>query len=326
MTKENLLKNKDLKISKIENKKYISYLNDKKYKTDINNKDNNYKRIILNISVINIIINIMLAILKLMAGIVGNSYALVTDAIHSASDIIINIIVIIGVKLSSKKADEKYQYGYDRFECVAVIVLSYILFTIGILIGYKNMLSLISENYKSFDLPNILALIISIASLIVKLIMFIVNFSISKKLNSTILRADAWHYFSDVLSGLGIFIGVLGSMMGLEITDIIASLIVSLFIVKVSIELFIDSIRKMIDRSAPRVIKLKIEEIVKNFEIVSCVNFVKTRCFGNFIYADIEIKIKNNLEYHEIVEYIRRIKFIIKSNIKLVKDCNIIIV
>lgn len=169
----------------------------------------------LKASNISIIINVVLSVLKLFAGIIAHSSAMVSDAIHSASDVVSTIIVIIGVKLSSRESDKTHQYGHERFECVASIILSTILIITGIGIGISGIEKIITGEYKEFVIPGIIALAAAVISIIVKEAMYWYTRGVAKKINSGALMADAWHHRSDALSSVGSFIGILGARLRL---------------------------------------------------------------------------------------------------------------
>ena len=318
-----ILKVKNLKIKKIGNIKFISIIHNKSRQNSISNfKSNKNRNLIIKISIINILTNIFLACLKLFAGYFGKSYALITDAFHSFSDVFVNVLVILGVKISSKKADNKYKYGYERFECALSIILSFILFTVGLFIALNNFERLTKKETVESLTPNMVALIISIVSVVTKILMFIISFIIAKKTNSNILKADAFHNLSDTFSLVGIFIGIIGSMLGFSFMDLVASIFICLLIFKVSIDVFVDSIKKMIDRSAPSEIEKEIENIIMNRSYSDGCE-IKTRLFGNFIMVDADVIVNDNLSLSEQGYFINKLENDIKFKNEMVKDCKV---
>ena len=273
------------------------------------------------VSIISILINIILFALKLYAGIVGNSKAMISDSIHSLSDIISTIIVIIGIFISRKESDEKHPYGHEKFECVAAILLSAILFGVGISICVEGINLLI--NYKNIiiERPSTLALVAAIISIIVKEWMYHFTVSASIKENSSALLADAWHHRSDALSSVGALIGILFAMYGLTIFDPIASIIISIFIIKAAWDVLLDSINKMVDSKADdETIKI-INEIIREEKEIKNIDSIKTRLFGSKLYVDIEIAVNGKLtviKSHDIAE---RIHLNVEHNIKNCKHC-----
>ena len=263
------------------------------------------KNLALHVSYVTIFINAILSLGKLLAGIIGHSSAMISDAIHSASDVLSTIIVIIGVKLSHKKPDKEHPYGHERFECVASIILSIMLAFVGLEIGIKGIDKILSGNYENIQIPTLLPLIAAIVSIVTKEWMFWYTRSASIKTHSGALMADAWHHRSDALSSVGAFIGILFARLGYPIMDAIASMIISLCILKAAYDIFSDSINKMIDHSCDEDIEKQILSIVKNMNGIEHIDLVKTRLFGSKIYVDIEISVNGYLtliDSHEIAE------------------------
>ncbi len=258
-------------------------------------------------SVVTIIFNFALSLFKLLAGIFGASMALISDAIHSASDVFSTVIVLIGVKASSKKADKKHPFGHERFECVAAIILAVVLFATGIGIGYAGIEAIITGAYLNFEIPKTIALVAAAVSIITKEAMFWYTIIASKKVNSSALKADAWHHRTDALSSVGSLAGIIGAMLGVPVLDCVASIIICLMIIIAAVRIFMDAIKKMTDEACDE----KTEEEIRNF-ILSCngverIDNLMTRLFGNRIYVIVEIACDGSLSLcaaHEIAEKI----------------------
>lgn len=266
----------------------------------MNNEQISYK-----VSINTIIWNLILSIVKFLAGIFGKSQAMISDSIHSISDVLSTFIVMLGIKISNKCDDDEHQYGHERLECVASIILACMLFVTGILIGYSGIDSIIHN--KNIEIPTLFALIMAIVSILVKEGMYWYTRKYAKLFNSNALMADAWHHRSDALSSIGSLIGIAGSMLGLKILDAVASIIISLFILKVSIDIFRDSINKMVDRACNNETIDNYKKIIKKVKGVKRIDLIKSRLFGNKIYLDIEISVDGNLkltEAHRISEIV----------------------
>ena len=262
-------------------------------------------KVAVKVSVVTLIINGLLVVFKLLAGILGNSYALISDAIHSASDVFSTIIVLIGVKIASKKADKNHPFGHERFECVAAILLAVVLFATGAGVGYSGIKNIVTGEYKNFEVPGIIALVAAAVSIVVKEIMFWYTYSAAKKVNSSALKADAWHHRSDALSSIGSLVGVIGGLCGVKILDSIACIVICLFIFKASIQIFIDAIKKMTDEACDEKTEEEIKSFIASFEGVKRLDSLLTRMFGNRIYVIAEIACDENLplfEAHAIAE------------------------
>lgn len=178
--------------------------------------ENNIEKTAIKVTRISIIGNVLLSALKLLAGIIAHSGAMISDAVHSASDVFSSIIVIIGVKLSAKKSDKEHPYGHERMECVASIILAVILFVTALFIGENTIYVLASKNLQKFEVPGIFALVMAVLSILCKEVMFWYTRYYAKKIDSGALMADAWHHRSDALSSVGALIGIAGSRMGCQ--------------------------------------------------------------------------------------------------------------
>lgn len=261
----------------------------------------------MRVSTISIIVNLVLSIFKLLAGIIARSGAMVSDAVHSASDVFSTFIVMIGVTLSEKKSDEQHPYGHERLECVASIILAIILAITGFGIGISGLKKITGGNYDELQVPGVLALIAAVVSIVVKEWMYWYTRAVAKKVNSSALMADAWHHRSDALSSVGSFIGIFGARMGFPILDPVASLVICIFIEKASIDIFKDSMDKMVDKSCPENVVNEMKEVILSEQGVENVDEIKTRLFGSKIYVDVEISVngtKTLTQAHAIAEVV----------------------
>lgn len=265
------------------------------------------ERIAMKVSRVSIAVNVLLSALKLLAGIIASSEAMISDAIHSASDVFSTFVVIIGIKLSEKKADKEHPYGHERMECVAAILLAMVLAATGIGIGWAGISKIISSDYRSLEAPGTLALAAAVISIAVKEWMFWYTRSSAKKINSSALMADAWHHRSDALSSIGSFIGILGARLGFPVMDPLASVIICIFIFKASFDIFKDSIDKMVDKSCDEDTEKSIHTLVSRQDGVKRIDTLNTRAFGNKIYVDLEIAADGQLtlnQSHKIAEHV----------------------
>lgn len=263
------------------------------------------EKVAMRVSFVTIVSNFLLSVIKFVAGIISNSSAMISDAIHTVSDVFSTFVVIIGVKISCKHSDDSHQYGHERMECIASILLSVVLFLTGLGIGYSGLLNIVSGNYDDLKVPGVLALIAAIVSILVKEWMYWYTIKAAKKIKSSSMKADAWHHRSDALSSIGALIGIIGARMGYPVLDSVASLIISLFIVKASIDIFVDATDKLVDKSCDKEVIDSMKEVVLKQEGVLGIDLIKTRIFGSRIYVDIEISSDGNLtlfEAHKIAE------------------------
>ena len=264
-----------------------------------------FQKIANMVSIVTIIENIVLSVAKLLVGIIAHSNAMISDAIHSASDVFSTIVVMIGIKLASKEPDKEHPYGHERLECVTAIILAMILFVTGLGIGAKAITNIFASNYDQLSTPGILALIAAIVSIIVKEGMFWYTRYYAKKIDSDALMADAWHHRSDAFSSIGALIGIAGARLGFPVMDSIASIVIFLFIAKAAFDIFKDAMDKMVDHSCDEETEKLIYECVLKNENVIEIDLLKTRIFGNKIYVDVEIQADAShtlLEAHHIAE------------------------
>ena len=269
--------------------------------------EQNFSKIANKVSIVTIIENVMLAIFKLIAGIVAHSSAMISDAVHSASDVFSTFVVMIGIKLASKEPDKEHPYGHERLECVAAILLSIILFATGAMIGINAFKTIIAGNYKDLQVPSILALIAAIVSILAKEGMYWYTRYYAKKLDLGALMADAWHHRSDAFSSIGALIGIAGAMLGFPVMDSIASLVIFIFIAKAAFDIFKDAMDKMVDHSCDEETEKAIYDCAMKKEEVLGIDLLQTRIFGNKIYVDLEIRLDECYtlkEAHNIAEMV----------------------
>ena len=263
------------------------------------------KKIATRIIIVTIISNCLLAVIKFLAGIIANSGAMISDAIHTVSDVATTIIAMVGVTLGNKDEDDTHRYGHERIECIASLLLAFILFITGLEIGIEGIKILIANDYDSLETPGLFALIAAIISIIMKEIMFQYTIRGANKIKSDSLKADAWHHRSDSISSIGALVGIALSRAGFKFCDPIASILIAILICKVAIEIFIEATNKLVDKSCDDEQIKEIEKIVLSQKGVLGIDDIKTRIFGNKIYVDIEISAdgkKSLNETHMIAE------------------------
>lgn len=256
---------------------------------EYNEKSSTTKEIAIKVSKNSIIITIILSIFKLVAGILGSSGAMISDGVHSASDVLSTIGVIIGINMASKEADEEHPYGHERIENVVAIILAVILFTTALGIGRAGINKVLERDISPLPIPTVLPLIAAVVSIFTQEFLYRYAKRNADKINSGALLADAWHHRTDALSSVGSFIGIFGSRMGIPILDPITSIVISIFILKAALEIFKDAIDKMIDTSCDKEFEDEIKELVLKQDDVISIKDMKTRMFGNVIYVNLKI-------------------------------------
>lgn len=279
------------------------------------------EKIVMRVSVNSMIVNLVLSIGKVAAGFVARSGAMISDGIHSASDVFSTFVVIIGYRMSAKESDDNHQYGHERIECVAALLLAMILCATGIAIGYGGVKKIIHADQLSLAMPGVLALIAAIISIGVKEGMYWYTRAAAKKVNSGALMADAWHHRSDALSSVGSMVGIIGARLGYPICDPLASVIICVFIVKAAYDIFKDAVNKMMDTACDVETIGKMKEVILSQAGVVGIDQIQTRLFGARIYVDVEIAADGSMTLGEAHEIAEQVHGAIEKNFEEVKHC-----
>ncbi len=266
-------------------------------------------KIIFRVSIISIIANVFLTILKAVFGLMFNSFSLVSDAIHSLSDVFSTFAVMIGAFYAKKESDEDHNYGHEKYESLAGIFLALFLMVFA---GYtlsgaiKSFINII-EGSNIIHTTNKFALIAALVSIIVKEIMFRFTVREANRIKSPALKADAWHHRSDALSSIASFVAILGTLVGFYWADPLGSVVICIFIFKVSADILRESVDQITDKAAPTELTESIREsILENEQVLSVVE-IKTRAHASKLYVDVAITVDKNISVydgHEIAEEI----------------------
>ena len=276
----------------------------------------------LRVSSVSIVGNILLSGFKLFAGFAARSSALISDAVHSASDVFSTVVVMVGIRVAHRAADKSHPYGHERMECVAAMLLAVLLAATGFGIGATGISQIFSGRYLP-PAPGLLALAAAGISILTKEAMFWYTYFAAKRIHSSALMADAWHHRSDALSSIGSFAGILGARLGLPILDPLASVGICLFILKAAWDIFRDAIGKMTDHSCDDVTVAKLQELILEQEGVLGIDDLKTRLFGDRIYVDIEIRADGNKTLTEAHAIAQRTHDAVEAYFPTVKHCMI---
>ena len=282
-------------------------------------KSLNEEKIVKQISSVGISGNVALSAFKLFAGIYGHSGAMVSDAVHSLSDVFATLIAFIGVRLSKKSADDDHPYGHERFECVASLLLGTVLLLTGLAIGKSGLGNILSGDYTSLAVPGTIALVAAVVSIVVKEAMFWYTRHYAKLLNSSAFMADAWHHRSDAFSSIGSLIGIGGSMLGFHVLDPLASVIICVCILKVAVDIIKDSVRKMLDTSCGENYDNTLKNYIAAQDGVKSVDSLHSRMFGNKVYIDLEISVDRDLPLHEAHDIADRVHDNVEKNFSNIK-------
>lgn len=263
------------------------------------------------------IVNFALLVFKFVAGIVGHSAAMVADAVHSLSDFVTDIIVVAFVRISGKPEDEGHDYGHGKYETLATAIIGLILFFVGIGIMFNGAKSVFDTiNGKPLAAPSILALTVAALSILLKELLYRYTIHKAKGLNSQAMIANAWHHRSDAFSSIGTFIGIGGAIcLGEQwrILDPLAAIVVSIFIMRVAVQLLKPCVDELLERSLPAETENIILEIIRSFPEVSEPHHLRTRRIGNRLAIEVHIRMNGNTplaEAHSLASEVeKRLKY-----------------
>ena len=269
---------------------------------------------------ITVVMNIFLSLIKLLAGFIGHSTSMISDGVHSLSDVISSIGVFIGLRISQKPADIDHPYGHEKFEAVLSKILAFILFLTGLSIGYSAIETIVSSSY---IIPKMMTIWAALLSIAVKEWMYHYTIRQAKKIESTALAADAWHHRSDSLSSIGALIGIIGARLGFPILDPLAALVITLIILKVAIEIFVEATNQVIDKAASPELVNEIIQQIQSVNGVLAIDSLKTRVHSNRIYVDLEISVEPTLSLIEAHTIAEAVHYQLEQNIHKIKHCTV---
>lgn len=258
---------------------------------------------IFRVTIIGSLVNFFLVVFKFVAGFVGHSSAMIADAVHSLSDFVTDIIVLLFVRISSKPEDKDHDYGHGKYETLATALIGGILLLVGVGVlwdGGSKILAFI--NGETLSSPGMFALVAAVISIILKEILYRYTIIEGKKLNSQAVVANAWHHRSDAFSSIGTAIGIGGAILLGEhwrVLDPIAAVIVSFFIIKVAIQLVIPCMEELLEKSLPDEVEKEIVDIVTSFDGVSEPHNLRTRRIGSYYAIEVHIRMNGNITLDE---------------------------
>ena len=281
---------------------YLSFLLPAKRQktTDMEDTDEKTReRKIYRVTIIGSICNLMLLIFKFVAGIVGQSAAMIADAMHSLSDFVTDIIVIVFVKISNKPQDKDHDFGHGKYETLATAIIGIILFFVGIGILWNGACSIWGVLHgEKLEEPGKIALYAALASIVLKEALYQYTRIVGEKVNSKSVVANAWHHRSDAFSSIGTAIGIGGAILlgdNWRVLDPIAAVIVSFFIIKVAYKLFKPCIDELIEASLPEETEKEITGILLSFPEVSNPHNLRTRRIGNNCAMDVHVRMDGEM-------------------------------
>lgn len=270
------------------------------------------------VSLVTVLWNTILSVIKIVVGFFGHSSAIVADGIHSMSDVFTTVIAYIGVQLSAKKADEDHQYGHEKFEPVMSKILATVLIVTALLLGYNGIKNMFSG---SLETPSVLNLGAAALSIVVKEWMYRYTIKAANKINSNALKADAWHHRTDAFSSIGSLIGVGGALLGFKFLDPLAAVVIAIIIIKVGVEIYMKSVDEVMDKSADEETIQTIKEVVQAVEGVIAIDLLLTRQHASLIYVDIEIGVHGDLTLWKAHAIAEKVHLEVEDAVDAVKHC-----
>lgn len=273
------------------------------------------------VTLISIMWNVILTFIKILGGILGKSNAMIADGLHSASDIISSIGVLIGNKIAKAPNDKEHNYGHEKAETLVSFLLSILLIGVALKISLNGLNSLL--HLEDVQVPTFLPLIISVISIVIKEYQYRITIKVAKKINSPSLKADAWHHRSDALSSVAAFIGIGGSLLGFKALDPIATVIVGLFVAKVGLDIFKDAINELMDYSIDEKDESQIITIANCTDGVLNIGELRTRKHGSVAYVDLTICVNKDLTVLQGHEIANKLEISILEELQIVKGITV---
>lgn len=259
------------------------------------------------VTLIGSVVDLVLAVAKVAVGFVSGSQALIADGVHSFSDLVTDVMVLVAAKHGSQEADEDHPYGHARYETIATVALGIALIMVGVGIAYDAIRRLYEPELLLH--PGWLAFVVACISIAAKEAIFRYTMHVANKLRSNLLRANAWHSRSDAISSVIVAIGVLGSIAGLEYLDAIAAIGVAFMIAKIGADFSWHSIRELVDTGLDAEVVVKIKDIIRSVRGVESLHFLRTRRMGADALVDVHIQVDPKVsvsEGHQISESVRQ--------------------
>lgn len=260
---------------------------------------------VYRVTLLGSVVNLLLLVFKFVAGVLGHSAAMIADAVHSLSDFVTDLIVIVFVKISSKPEDADHAYGHGKYETLASCIIGLALIVVGVMMGYNATVKIVDVVRKGTELasPGIIAMAAAVLSIVLKEWMFHITRKVAREVDSPAVEANAWHHRSDALSSVGTAIGIGGAvLLGSKwaVLDPIAALVVSVFIVVQAAKILSDAIGQLMEKSLPRDVEQRICEIVYEEEGTSDIHHLRTRKIGSQISIELHVRMNGYLTLREV--------------------------
>ena len=272
------------------------------------------KRELMRITFVGSVGNLILLLFKFVAGIWGHSSAMLADAVHSLSDFVTDVVVIVFVNISSKPKDAGHDYGHGKYETLATSIIGLALLVVGVSLVWDRLHKVFDYGVlgEPLESPGWIALMAALVSILIKELLFQITYRVGKRQNSQAVIANAWHHRSDALSSIGTTLGIGGAILlgpDWHVLDPLAAMVVSVFIVKVSLELMIPAINDLLEQSLPKEVENEILSIISENPKVKEPHNLRTRRIGNDFAIEVHIRVDGDMsvrEAHALTKEIER--------------------
>lgn len=272
------------------------------------------KQRIVRVTLVGSVVNFVLVVLKFLAGALGHSSAMIADGVHSLSDFVTDIIVLVFVRISAKPQDEDHDYGHGKFETLATAIIGIVLFGVGVKLLWDGAGKVIGFFFRGEALqsPGMIALWAALVSIVAKEILYRYTVKAGRRQKSQSLVANAWHHRSDALSSIGTAVGIGGAILlgpHWNVLDPIAAVVVSVLIMKVAVQLILPAVNELLEKSLPAGTEREILEIIARTPEVSHPHRLRTRSLGNGCAIEVHIRVDPGMSVaraHELTRVIER--------------------
>ena len=280
--------------------------------------DKQRERNIFKVTIVGAIVNFLLIVYKFVAGILGHSAAMIADAMHSVSDFITDIVVIVCVRIANKPKDREHSYGHGKFETLATLIIGFVLLLVGLGIGWSSIgiiWDVVIEG-KQLRSPGMIALVAAFVSVISKEVLYWYTAIWGRKLKSPVVVANAWHHRSDAWSSVASILGIGGAILlgnKWTILDPLAALVVSIFIMKIAFGQIKPAVDELMERSLPEEVENEILKIVAGFSKVGQLHNLHTRRIGTRYAIEFHVRMPGNITLSEAHQAVTEIEIKLKE-------------
>lgn len=268
-------------------------------------KNNSALYATVKVTLIGSVLDLALGVLKILTGVMTNSFALISDGVHSLSDLLTDGFVLIISKISHAEPDRDHPYGHRRFETLGTIALGIVLFSVGCIIAFDSIRRLSQE--EALPVPGWAGLLVAALSIVSKEWIYRYTKKVADMTNSSLLLANAWHSRTDAFSSIAVFIGIFGAILGYPAMDILAAVFVAIMIAKIAWDLVSSSLRELVDTALPEEQLMAITSHVNSLEGIEDVHDLRTRLHGGQIFVDLHVQVDSRIsvsEGHYLADYI----------------------